>query len=378
MNIHDFDDIRPYLPEELPAIYDKLLRDPEFQGALAYVFKGIPLEQIAARIRACRSNLELQINIVYPMLKQLVADAANGLTSNLAEAQLDPHVSHTFISNHRDIVLDSALLSVALHDAGSNTVEIAIGDNLLIRPWIRDFVRANKSFIVQRSLPLRQMLLASAKMSRYMHFAISEKRENIWIAQREGRAKDSDDRTQESVLKMLAMGGDLRELNIVPLTISYELDPCDYLKAQEFQNKRDIAGFKKSPQDDLDNMRIGIFGPKGHIDFHAAPCINDWLDTLPPDLPKTEYFRRVAEHIDREIHRNYRLYPANYIAADRLSGSPLHADRYTAEQAAQFDAYVQQKLSLVQLAQPDVPYLTERILTMYANPLLNYEKAIRS
>ena len=376
MNIHDFDDIRPFLPEELPAVYDKLLSDPEFKAVLAFVFPNIPFEALAQRMRSSKTNLEFQLNMVYPMLQQLLQKAATSLTSNFQPIEGERDRSHTFISNHHDIVLDSALLSFSLHDNGYNTVEIAIGDNLLIRPWIRDLVRVNKSFIVQRALTMRQMLLASAHMSKYMHFCINEKKENIWIAQREGRAKDSNDHTQESVLKMMAMGGDLRNLNIVPLAITYEYDPCDYLKAQEMQNKRDIEGFKKSQQDDLDNMRIGIFGWKGKIHYHAAPCINEWLDTLPADMPKADYFRAVAEHIDQEIHRHYHLYTGNYVAADLLTGTTDHAKHYNSEEKARFEAYLQKKMGMIQLKEPDQPFLRQCILTMYANPVFNHEATL--
>ncbi len=376
MDIHDFDDIRPFLPEELPAVFERLLGDPEFLAAVAYVYPGVPQEKLAATVRSCRTNTEFQLALVYPMLKSLLARASDGLTRDFGSVGHGPAAAYTFVSNHRDIVLDSALLSVALYEEGLDTVEIAIGDNLLIRPWIRDLVRVNKSFIVQRALTMRQMLLASAKMSRYMHFCIAERHESIWIAQREGRAKDSNDRTQDSVLKMMAMGGDLRELNIVPLSISYEYDPCDYLKAEEFQNKRDIEGFRKSPQDDLDNMRTGIFGPKGKIHYHAAPCINGWLDTLPAGLPKTEYVKAVAEHIDAEIHRHYRLYAGNYVAADLLRGSAAHARHYTPEQRARFADYLERKLAMVRLPDPDHAFLRERMLTMYANPVFNHEASL--
>lgn len=375
MNIHDFDDIRPFLPEELPAVYDRLLSDPDFISVLEYVYPHVPVDQLKAVMRSCPDNLEFQKKMVYPMLKQLVKTAATSLTSNFSALESEKDRSHTFISNHRDIVLDSALLSLVLIESGFNTVEIAIGDNLLIRPWIKDLVRVNKSFIVQRALTMREMLMASAKLSRYMHFTINEKNENVWIAQREGRAKDSNDRTQDSVLKMMAMGGDLRNLNIVPLSITYEYDPCDYLKAQEFQQKRDIEGFKKSKQDDLDNMRVGIFGPKGKIHYHAAPCINEWLDSLPADMPKADYFRTVAQHIDREIHRNYHLYAGNYVAADMLTDDTAHADRYTAEQREQFLGYVAKKMEMINLLNPDQDYLRKCILTMYANPVFNYEAA---
>ena len=369
MDIHEFDDIRPYLPEELPVIFDKLLLDPGFQEAVQTVYKGIPLDKIASMMRSCQTNEEFQERLVYPVLMELLSHASQGKTSDFS--MLDSSKSYTFVTNHRDIVLDSAFLDCSLIDCGLGTAEIAIGDNLLIRPWIKDLVRVNKSFIVQRSLNMRQMLLASKKMSQYMHYTISEKHNHIWIAQREGRAKDSNDRTQESVLKMMSMGGDLRDLNIVPLAISYEFDPCDYLKAMEFQNKRDIEGFKKSQQDDLDNMKTGIFGYKGHIHYQAAPCINSWLDNLPSDLPKTEYFKVVANHIDEEIHKNYRLYPCNYIAMDMLQGTSSQSAHYTTSDKEAFETYLSSQLGKIKMENPDMDYLRERILTMYANPAIN-------
>lgn len=371
-NIHDYDDIRPFLPEELPAVFDRLISDPEFKAAIETVYKGVPYEHVAQMIRNSKDSNEFQVTCIAPVLENLIKNASTGLTSDFSAIKGDKSRAYTFVSNHRDIVLDSALLCYALLAEEMSTVEIAIGDNLLIRPWIKDLVRVNKSFIVQRALTMRQMLMASAKMSSYMHFAINEKKENIWIAQREGRAKDSDDRTQESVLKMMVMGGEgsiierLKSLNIVPLAISYEYDPCDYLKAMEFQNKRDIEGFKKSKQDDLDNMKIGIFGYKGHIHYHAAPCINDWLDSLDPETPKTDIFRIVAEHIDQEIHSNYRLYPCNLAAADTLANGTKHEE---------FEVYIGKKLSLVTLDNPDTAYLREQILKMYANPAINKAKA---
>jgi hypothetical protein len=375
-NIHDFDDIRPFLPEELPEVYERLLADPEFQYALSVVYPGVPFEKLAQMIRQSGTSDEFQVTCIRPMLQMLIDKASDGMTADFSGIT-DRSKCYTFISNHRDIVLDSAFLCYCLIAEGIKTVEIAIGDNLLIRPWIKDLVRVNKSFIVQRALTMRQMLEASAKMSRYMHFAINEKKENIWIAQREGRAKDSNDRTQDSVLKMMAMGGEgsviqrLKNLNIVPLSISYEYDPCDYLKAEEFQNKRDIEGFKKSKQDDLDNMKTGIFGYKGRIHYHAAPCINDWLDTIDPDTPKTEIFRLVAEHIDKQIHQGYVLYPCNYIAVDLLNGKGEYASEYTPEDKARFEAYLAKKMALIKLENKDEAYLRECILTMYANPALN-------
>ena len=256
-------------------------------------------------------------------------------------------------------------------------MEIAIGDNLLIYPWIKKLVRINKSFIVQRALTMRQMLESSARMSRYMHHTIRDKHQSIWIAQREGRAKDSNDRTQESILKMMAMAGEgdiisrLKEMNIVPLAISYEYDPCDYLKAKEFQQKRDNPDHKKTTADDLLNMQTGILGYKGRVHFCTAPCLNEQLEALDRSLPKQELFVRAAELVDRGIFANYRLYPNNYVAADLLDGNNHFASHYTVEDKQRFTDYLARQLSRIDLPNKDEDFLREKLLLMYANPLRN-------
>ena len=377
----EFDEIRPYTPEELPEVFNELLADPSFQSVVAEIMPGIPLEVLGAQLRQCKTNLDVQKTFFHKLLHGIMDKYSDGFNMDTASLP-DKTRNYTFISNHRDIVLDPGFLSVGLIDNQfPTTVEIAIGDNLLIYPWIKKLVRVNKSFIVQRALSMRQMLESSARMSRYIHFAVTEKKENIWIAQREGRAKDSNDRTQDSVLKMLAMGGSgdvvdrLKELNIVPTALSYEYDPCDSLKAKEMQLKRDVEGFKKSQQDDLVNMQTGIFGYKGRVHFQTAACINDELEAL-RGLPKTEVFTRVSELIDRHIHASYRLYPGNYVAYDWLNGESRMADRYTPEEKAKFEAYVQKKLDLIDLPDKDEAFLCKCILTMYANPVVNHLKAV--
>ena len=371
-----YDDIRPFDPEELPAAFERLLSDAQFQQVLGYLYPGVPLEAVKTKMMACKTNLEFQLAFCYGFLKDLMAKASKGFDMNV-EA-VDVTKRYTFVSNHRDIVLDSALLDVLLYDAGFNTTcEIAIGDNLLSLPWVKDLVRLNKSFIVQRSLSPREFLMASKKMAEYMHYVVGEKNDNIWIAQREGRAKDSNDRTQPSILKMMAMGGEgspvdrLRQLHIVPLAISYEYDPCDFLKAAEFQLRRDVPGWKKTALDDVNSMRTGIMGYKGEVHYHCAPCIDGFLDNLSPDIPKTKVFDVIAERIDKEIFRNYRLYPSNYIALDMLEGNEAHAGRYTAEDKAVFEKYLQGQIARIDIPNKDEAFLRERMLTMYANPARN-------
>ena len=378
-----FDAIRPFEPEELPEVFERLLGNAQFAQVVAYVFKDVSFDMLAQKMRACKTNLEFQVAFCYPFIKGLLQKASLGCDMNVDA--IDMEKRYTFVSNHRDIVLDSALLDVLLVDAGCKTTcEIAIGDNLLSLPWVKDLVRINKSFIVERSVSLRQMLLSSKRLSDYMHLVIAQKHDNVWIAQREGRAKDSNDRTQESIIKMMVMGGEgslverLKGLHIVPLAISYEYDPCDFLKAQEFQLKRDIADWKKGPMDDVVSMQTGIMGYKGHIHNDAAPCIDAWLDTLDPDMPKADFFKAVATHIDEEVFRRYRLYPSNYVALDELEGTTAHADRYTAEQKAQFDGYIAQQMAKIQLPNKDEAFLRERLLTMYANPARNQEQLLKN
>lgn len=380
----EFDEIRPYDPEEFPQIFSELVADPEFKEVVQQVLPDQSFETLCATMTQCRDSLELQKTIFYPLLKHLAETCSNGLTLDSSTISDHKETPHTFITNHRDIVMDSAFLAISLLDNGfPTTVEIAIGDNLLIRPWIRKLVRLNKSFIVQRSISLKQMLVSSKRLSRYMHYAVTQKKENIWIAQREGRAKDSNDRTQDSVLKMIAMGGEgsiierLKEMHLTPTALSYEYDPCDFLKAQEFQKKRDIAGFKKSPQDDLANMRTGIFGYKGHIFFKTGECLDNWLDTLDPNMPKGELFKTIGEKIDREIFLSYRLYPGNYIAADLLQEAHARQSHYTDEDVKIFENYIDGQLAKVTLKRPDKAFLRERILTMYANPVYNQEQALQ-
>ena len=382
MDPHIFDDIRPFDRGEMKFALNELLRDRHFNKMIGGF---LPLPKVVRNALfkllfvGIKTPLDFQVRFMKPIVRHILRKHAN--KASFEHDAICSKGNYSFISNHRDIVLDSAILSYLLHKSGfATTCEIAIGDNLLIYPWIKTLVRMNKAFIVRRSLKAKEMLESSRLMSSYIHYAVTQKKENLWIAQREGRAKDSSDQTQDSVLKMLAMGAELppveslRELNITPLTISYEYDPCDYLKAQEFQQRRDNASWKKSKQDDLDNMRIGIFGYKGHVHYHCASCINEWIDEL-AELPKQEFYRVLAERITTEIHRGYMLYPCNFIAYDELNGTKHFADRYSAADVKKFDEYLNGQIAKVSVANPDIPFLRGRILTMYANPVENKLKS---
>ena len=377
--MNEFDSIRPYNDDEVRPAIESLLRDRQFSRILKGVLPILPLGMSRGMLRLAtlgiHSTLQFQLRFMKPVVNYVLRKCSTGHTFQHDTIKAGDE-RYTFISNHRDIVLDSAILDLMLADAKfPTTCEIAIGDNLLIYPWIRTLVRLNKAFIVRRNVGRKELYESSMLMSRYMRHAIQEKHENIWIAQREGRAKDSSDQTQVSLLKMLAMGGDLKSLNIVPLSISYEYDPCDYLKAKEFQQKRDDPAWKKTKQDDLTNMKTGITGQKGHIHYQTGRPVNEWIEELADIEDKNEFFTELARRIDREIHRHYRLFPTNYAAADLLSGTPTHAEHYTHKQLVAFEQYIASRIALIDLPNRDDQFLRERLLTMYANPLLNYEKA---
>ena len=384
----EFDAIRPYNNDEIPGVVNELLHDRLMNAQLKTLLPWLPqwIRNGVLRLAfiGIHSTLDFQLRFMKPIVGYILRKCSNGATFEHSKITAGQE-RYTFMSNHRDIVLDSAILDYLLHKYKfPTTCEIAIGDNLLIYPWIEKVVKLNKAFTVRRGLGSKDLLKSSMLMSQYIHYAVNQKHENIWIAQREGRAKDSSDTTQESVLKMLAMGSEeenpveqLRDLNIVPLTISYEYDPCDYLKATEFQMKRDNPAYKKSKADDENNMREGIWGFKGSIHYEAAPCINTWLDEL-KDLPKNEFFTEVAHRIDQQIHAGYKLFPGNYVAADLLNGTSEFASFYTEAQKQQFLNYLQQRLGKIEIENKDEAFLRERMLTMYANPVFNKQKALKA
>lgn len=379
MDIHEFDDIRPYETGEMKEALESLLADRHFDKIMRsfapWLPRGVRNGLIRATFIGVKTPLDFQKRFMAHVVRYVLRKHACGYTFN--HDTISTCGNYLFVSNHRDIVLDSAILDLMLFNAGfPTTCEIALGDNLLIYPWIKTLVRMNKAFIVRRGLKVKEILESSMLMSRYMHYAITRKKENIWIAQREGRAKDSSDHTQDSVLKMLALGGEgtvterLKELNIVPLTISYEYDPCDYLKAQEFQQKRDNPAWKKSKQDDLNNMKIGIFGNKGHIHYCTGTPVNEWIGEL-ENVPKTEFFKEMARRMDVAIHSGYMLYPGNFIAYDELHGGLVFRKRYSDYDKKIFNDYLRGQLAKVTIPDPDEAFLRRCLLTMYANPVVN-------
>lgn len=373
----NFDPIRSYTREEVPAALERLSQEKQFINLLSTVYPLIPKDILRTKLLSFTEVNDFQKEMVYPFLQYLEATLTKGISLE-GQDKVSKDKAYLYISNHRDIVLDSALFCGKLIENDFDTVEIAIGDNLLALPWIEDMVRMNKSFIVRRSPGAKQMLEASTLLSTYIADTINNRNQSAWIAQREGRAKDSNDRTQESLLKMLNMGGsgsfasNLAALHICPLSISYEYDPCDFLKAKEFQQKRDIPNFIKAAEDDLISMRTGVMGYKGKVVYRIAGDISEDILLLGKNIVnRNELVASVAAMIDRHIYSNYEIYNVNRIAFDLLEGRTDFEESYTLIEKLDFQKYLTQQIEKIDLENKDYDFLMMKLLEMYANPLKN-------
>ena len=375
----DFSDIEPYSDKEFKENMTRLVTEPGFEHAVKYVMPDVDFQEFTKQLCEVPDNETFQREVMLPFLHMLALKTTSGLTIGGLE-NISKEGSYTFMSNHRDIVLDASFLNYCFLTNGIPTSEVAIGNNLLIMDWITDLVKLNKSFIVKRNLKLVKALEAAHQLSAYIHYAILDKHQSVWIAQREGRAKDSNDRTQEALVKMLALEGggstieNLKAINIVPVSISYEYDPNDYLKATEFLLRRLDPDFKKSQHDDLLSMETGLLQPKGHVHFELGKCIDSELESLSPDIEKNELLKRICGLIDCNIHLGYKIYPINYIAYDRLHKIARFEDCYTRAQADDFLEYIEKQLDKVRLhdvSELDREYMREMMFVMYSNPLKN-------
>lgn len=375
----DFSDIEPYSDKEFKENMTRLVTEPGFEHAVKYVMPDVDFQEFTKQLCEVPDNETFQREVMLPFLHMLALKTTSGLTIGGLE-NISKDGSYTFMSNHRDIVLDASFLNYCFLTHGIPTSEVAIGNNLLIMDWITDLVKLNKSFIVKRNLKLVKALEAAHQLSAYIHYAILDKHQSVWIAQREGRAKDSNDRTQEALVKMLALEGggstieNLKAINIVPVSISYEYDPNDYLKATEFLLRRLDPDFKKSQHDDLLSMETGLLQPKGHVHFELGKCIDSELESLSPDIEKNELLKRICGLIDCNIHLGYKIYPINYIAYDRLHKTARFEDCYTRAQADDFLKYIEKQLDKVRLhdvSELDREYMREMMFVMYSNPLKN-------
>lgn len=368
-----FDDIRPFYDHEVNSITKQLCDEREFLKIVGYFFPKYPIESIKAKLQRVFSIDEFQSKVISPIVDAIIKSSTDGITCSGID-NLSKDGNYLFISNHRDIVLDSAFLNILFFKNGFRTTEIAIGSNLLIYPWITKLVKLNKSFIVNRNVPIRQIYEYSSKLSKYIRYSLTDKKNSIWIAQREGRTKNGDDRTQVSLLKMFDISGEgkigdnYKALNIVPVAISYERESCATFKVKEIYARSKNPNYKKSIRDDLVSMTKGMQSPKGRVHFSFGTPLNEVIDFDNIETNKNNFIKFLASKIDEQIHTEFKLWPSNYIAKDMLDNEQLFAEYYTKEDFDEFSAYLNKQLSNLR-GEPEV--LKRLYLEIYANPLIN-------
>lgn len=373
MQISDFDDIRPYNNDEISEKINLVLNDPVFDKVLEYLFKKPQvIEKTRRQLRKVTTVEQLQSTFVKHLVELIIHSTTKGLTCSGLE-YLDKSKAYLFISNHRDIILDAAFLNYLIHTNGMNTTQIAIGDNLLIYDWIIHAVKLNRAFVVKRNIGSRELFEASKKLSYYIRGSIVENNTSVWIAQREGRTKDGDDKTQLALLKMLNMSNDkslaegFGELTIVPLSISYEIEPCGICKVDELI-KREMGGYEKTKEDDLLNMEQGIFKPKGRVHFSfGKPILSSFLQQN-NHLPVNDFIQELAIRIDHRIHQYYKLWPYNYVAYELMYGAGEFVDQYTAGDVVEFRNMLEEVKEKVKINPEEA---ARKFIKMYARPVEN-------
>ncbi|THD69036.1 1-acyl-sn-glycerol-3-phosphate acyltransferase [Robertkochia marina] len=366
------DTIRPYYDEEVNAALKEYARHPMIGALLQFTFPDKSVSEINAILDNCHSIRDFQSKVVYHSIQQVLERSSEGFTTEGFE-QLDPDTSYLFISNHRDIILDTSLLNVALYDHGLIMTASAIGDNLVKKSFLLALSKLNRNFLIRRGLSAREMLQSSRLVSDYIRRLIIEENRSVWIAQREGRTKDGDDRTQQGVLKMIAMAREkqelipyMKKLKIVPVSISYEFDPTDVLKMPELMAKHYDQEYVKSGNEDFNSILKGVTGQKKRIHIAASAPLDDALDQIAAcGESGNRQFQLLTELIDAEILKTYKLWPSNYIAWDLLNKSDRFKEQYTDKEKRQFERRITRRIC------EDDPVEVENFLKMYANPVIN-------
>lgn len=375
MSTTPYDDIRPYTDAEVPAAVARLAQGELFALIEAHLFAPEQHPALRQQLLQARTVADFQRGIVRTLFDAVAQRTMQELTHSGLDL-IDTSRPHLYLANHRDIVLDSVLLMYHLLNVGLDTAEITFGSNLMQTPDIIDFGRLNKMFRFMRSSSStsRELLAMSRQNSDYMRHAIVEKGHSVWLAQRNGRTKNGDDRTDVGVLKMLAMSSPqpsmaqtLAPLSIVPVCVSYEFEPCDFLKTRELYLSR-RQRYEKSPGEDLNSMVQGIMRPKGRVHLAVCQPIGDALLAQCSQLRPNEGYRMLAHTIDQRMHAAYRLWPNNYIAHDWLHNAHTHAQGYTPQQREHFEAYIRQGIEQLE---GDAQELLQIALGIYASPVDN-------
>lgn len=372
----DFAEIRPYrTKKEIDAAIESLTNDDLFYNFATQMFAGDTLDMMLSKLTKMHSIAEFQNEIIYKLLQKLVSETTDGVTVDGLE-NIDRKQNYLFISNHRDIIMDSALLCYLHLEEDRDTVEIAIGSNLLIHPWIEQLVKLNKSFIVKRGTAGKEQLTNAKELSAYILDTIKNRNQSIWLAQKEGRTKNGIDKTQLSVLKMLNYSGkgtvseNISNLNIVPVSISYENEPCDFLKTKELYLTQ-MEEYTKTEKDDMQSMFLGLKAKKGKVHFSIGKPLKNISKDLSKDTTNNELLEQVVKMLDEYIISSYKLYPNNFIALDILNKSNKYADKYTTDKKNAFIQRMNKNLSKYEI---NTELHRKIFLEIYANPVLEKQK----
>lgn len=367
----EFNSIRPYVNGEIEKATERLSRSAGFLEVFTQLTK-MDKSVIINALSHVRNRDDFQTYFFGPAIQAVIEHTSDGVTVNGLE-NLRPDTSYLFISNHRDIILDSAILNLILRKNGFKYTEAAIGSNLLVNEWVTDLVKLNSCFVIERDIPVREMIVSSALRSKYIRETLNEGNNSIWIAQREGRTKNGDDKTQPSLLKMFKMSGprefaeNFRQLRIVPLSVSYEWEPCDDLKTGELYT-RTVSEYIKTPEEDMRSMQTGLGTYKGRIHFSIDKPISEELDEIAAFPSNGERLEALAHHIDTRIHRNFKLWPNNYIAYDLLHSVNKYSGLYNNEEKERFIRTMTQKIDRIE---GNRSLLNNIFLEIYANPVKN-------
>lgn len=374
----DFNDIRPFYDHEVKFALKEIIEDPRFMQLVNYLWPEMRKEEILSKAAQVNTCLQFQLEFMQGAINKILEKSANGLSTDGFE-KLEKTKSYLFVANHRDIFLDAAILQIVLVSNGHATSEISYGSNLRQDGFINLFLKLNRMFTVQREGSTREKYETAQKLSAYIQHTLFDNKTSVWIAQRNGRTKDGLDITQPGLLKMLSMNASksiqehFADLNIVPLCISYEYEPCDFLKTEELYHSMKADGYVKSEGEDLKSIVTGITQQKGKIHLSAGSIFDaQRIQENFQGLNDQDFIKKIAAEIDLEIHAAQQLYPANAIAADLMEGSEKRSSTYSVSEKATFTAYMQHGLSKIK-GEPEL--LQEIFLKMYAAPQFLKEEA---
>ena len=367
-----FDSIRPFYDAEVNTAIRKIVDDSMLEAMMKFTFPEDTTYSWKERMKHTHSLRDFQINFIYPAVKKVVEMSSEGLTLGGFE-QLKPNTAYLFISNHRDIILDTSLLNASLYENGLVMTTSAIGDNLIKKPFLHTLSQLNRNFSIRRGLSGRALLESSLLVSQFIQKSLLRENRSVWTAQREGRTKDGNDSTQKGVLKMLTLGeqgndpfGFFEKIQVVPVSISYEYDPTDSLKIPELIAKAKEEKYIKGENEDFITLLSGIMGPKKRIHIQVTKILTNEIHQLQQqDLTQNEKLNQLGILIDQEIWTGYKLWPSNYIAYDILNKSSKYSDKYSAEEKENFEKRLAQKVNLHN------PLEVSNFLQMYANPVIN-------